>query len=82
MKFLKQIRDYNNLIKSNNLDAEKIDPKYDYDFSAFKKPEDFQTEAKRLSKKYYDLVEKNGDTLKNVLPFEKYSKTVSSKRSY
>jgi hypothetical protein len=53
-KFLKQIEDYNDFIVQNDLDAEKINPDHDYDFSAFTSPEDWAVESERLSDRLSD----------------------------
>ena len=53
-QFLKQIEAYNDFIIQNDLDAEKIDPEHDYDFTAFTSPEDWAVESERLADRLND----------------------------
>ena len=52
--FLKQIEDFNDFIIQNDLDIELITPEHDYDFSAFKTPEDWAVESERLADRLSD----------------------------
>ncbi len=52
--FLNQIQNYNDFIVQNDLDAEKINPGHDYDFTAFTSPEDWKVESQRLKDRFSD----------------------------
>ena len=53
-QFLKQIRQYNDFIIQNDLDADSINPDHDYDFSAFTSPEDWDIESERVADRLSD----------------------------